>query len=410
MKAFDELEEMARKQAAEEDAAAAMLVARARLVLHPDAAWAFFAQMALRLELICDWAEGTMATDGQSIRYNPDFTLALPVKQRIAVLAHEVAHVVLCHHARRHWRSPASWNEAADLSLNGLLEESGFELPACRLMPGEGSYPGLPRGLSAEEYYQLLGRKEKPGGQGEQGGQEGGEEEDDDPGQCGGVKDPWDGSESACRQAESEVRERVAQAGMIARQRGSLPAGLARVVGELLNPKVDWKAALREFLTRHAKNDFKWVPGNRRFAHMGIYLPGLRSEELGEVAVAVDTSGSISSDTLRLFGGEVNGILESYANVKVTVIYHDARVAHVQEWKSSDGPLVLGAYGGGGTDHRPVFEWIEEHRPDLSCLVCLTDMVSCFPTDPPPYPVLWAAAGARPAAPKAPFGSLILVE
>ena len=43
----------------------------------------------------------TMATDGQVIKYNPDFVLGLPMEEIKGVLIHEALHVVWGHHLRR---------------------------------------------------------------------------------------------------------------------------------------------------------------------------------------------------------------------------------------------------------------------------------------------------------------------
>jgi predicted metal-dependent peptidase len=199
----------------------------------------------------------------------------------------------------------------------------------------------------------------------------------------------------------------VAQARQVARARGELPEGLARLVEQVLRPKVDWREVLREFIARHAHNDYRWFPPNRRFVHRGLYLPGLRSEELGDLVVAVDTSGSIGGPMLARFAAEVQGMLEAF-DATLTVLYHDARVQHVQTWRSSDGPLVLEPRGGGGTDHAPVFGWVERNGIEPGALVCLTDLHTRFPARAPGYPTLWCAVNNAQA--QAPFGQVLTIE
>jgi predicted metal-dependent peptidase len=193
----------------------------------------------------------------------------------------------------------------------------------------------------------------------------------------------------------------VAQAQQVAQQRGQLPAGLARLVEEMLQPRVDWRDVLREFLSRHARNDYSWSPPNRRFVHQGLYLPGLRSEELGDIVLAVDTSGSIGPGELARFAAEAEGILESF-DCTLTILYHDTEVQRVQHWTSNDGPLVLEPVGGGGTSHCCVFDWIEGEGMQTACVVCLTDLYTEFPDLMPAVPVLWAVVGGNPSQP--PFG------
>jgi predicted metal-dependent peptidase len=220
------------------------------------------------------------------------------------------------------------------------------------------------------------------------------------------VKDPAGGSPADCRQAEAEAAVAVAQARQAARGRGEMPAGLARLVEEVLQPRVDWRDVLRRFVSSQARNDYAWSPPNRRFVHAGLYLPGLRSEELGEVVLAVDTSGSIGPGELSLFAAEAQGILESY-DCTLTILYHDSQVQKVQHWRSGDGPLVLEPVGGGGTSHICVFEWVAAQDLLPTCVVCLTDLDTELPDSPPAVPVLWAVVGDGTNTP--PFGLRVTI-
>jgi predicted metal-dependent peptidase len=306
-------------------------------------------------------------------------------------------HNALGHHARRGHRDKVRWNIAADLAVNPLLTEAGFKLPVGACIPGQGQYAELLKGKSAEEYYALLPN--------DSSGQI--EGQCPDPGGCGGVMDPGDGSPAACKEAEAEAAVAVSQAERVAKLRGDLPDGIARLVKEVLEPKVDWREVLRAFISQFARNDYSWAHPNRRFIHHGLYLPGLRSEELGDAVLAIDTSGSVGRDNLNRFAGEAEGILQAY-ECTLTILYHDASIQHVQTWRSTDGPLVLEPKGGGGTDHRPVFEWIREQGIDPACLICLTDLESSFPEEPPDYPVLWATVGAGKT--KVPFGIQVEID
>jgi predicted metal-dependent peptidase len=395
---FAALEQAARWQVAEEQASKALATARSQLVLGKDAKAVFFATLALRLQPQRDWSLETMATDGRCLAYHPEFVLGLSREELQGVLAHEVMHNALQHHCRRGPRQPRRWNVACDLAVNPLLLHAGFQLPAGRLVPGEGPYHALAPGKSAEEYYDLL----PPEGTDTEGGKAG-----DDPGGCGGVREPGDGSPAAARQAQAEWQVAVAQAAQIARQRGTLPAGLDRCVADVLQPQVDWRDMLRDFLSRHARNDYSWSPPHRRFVYAGLYLPGLRSEELGDVVLAVDTSGSIGPTELSRFADEAQGILDAY-DCTLTVLYHDAAVQRVETWQPGDGPLTLHPVGGGGTSHIPVFDWIERGGMTPACVVCLTDLYTELPVIAPAYPVLWAVSGSNEQPP--PFGLSVRLD
>jgi predicted metal-dependent peptidase len=138
-----------------------------------------------------------------------------------------------------------------------------------------------------------------------------------------------------------------------------------------------------------------------------LYLPSLAGDSLGEVVIAVDTSGSIGQEELDCFAAEVQGIVDAY-DVNLTILYHDTAVGEVEEWSPADGPIKLRPVGGGGTSHRCVFKWIEEHGVDPSCVVRLIDLYTTFPRLPPSYPVLWAVVGGCSTEP--PFGSRVSVD
>lgn len=389
---FAALEQMAARKKAEEDAAKAVTLARTRLVLGRDAKSVFFAALALRLRLEVDWDCPTAAVDGKTMAYNPEFVNGLTPDELVGVVCHEVMHLSMAHHARMMGRNPEKWNRGADLAVNQILEKAGYKLPKTRLMPGDGEHKDLPKDLSAEEYYNLL--PDPPDGQGD----------NPDPGGCGGVRAPGDGSPADAADQEADWAAATAAAESAAASRGVMPAGLARACDQVLRPPADWKAVLREFVSSHSRNDFSWSRPNRRFIAQGLYLPGLHSDELGDVVLAVDTSGSIGKRELDMFANEVNAVLSAF-DCTAVVLYHDSEVCGVQEWRSADGPLVLEPKGGGGTSHVCVFDWLTKEGRSPACVVALTDLDTELPPDPG-VPVLWAVVGEESAAP---FGRVVRI-
>lgn len=228
-----------------------------------------------------------------------------------------------------------------------------------------------------------------------------------DPGGCGQVLDaPGSAAEKEVDAAEWQVA--VAQAAQLAKRMGHLPECLERFVDATLQPKVTWQDVLVEFVsqTMTARDDYSWSSPNRRYISQGMYLPSLRSDAIGELVVAIDTSGSIENETLRQFAGELNGILECRP-CKVHIVYCDAQVNATEEWTPEDGELALTkGIGGGGTSHRPVWKWIEDQRIDPAAVVCLTDGFTEFGREPP-YPVLWALT--PDGTDKPPFGRSVRI-
>lgn len=418
--------------------------ARTALCLTRGAKGVFWACLVLRLRPVSDERIETMATDGTHLFYNPVWVCALTIPERVGVLAHEAAHVAFKHHTRMGDRNPERWNVACDLAINPLLRESGFTLPDGAIYPCRYA---LASNLAAEEYYELLrqeeeqqqkqgdeGKEEGEGqeqggqGQGQGKGKEPGQEPGDgegegegegegsegppnarpkDPGGCGGVVPPQDSSPAGLRAAEAQAEVAVRQAETAARLKGDLPGELERLIGAATQSVTDWAEELRDFLTRASRDDHSWTRPNRRFIHQGIYLPSLYSERLGVIAVAVDTSGSISHRDLERFAGEISAVVQLNPT-KVVIAYHDTNVKRVQEWTPDDGPLTLEARGGGGTSHVCVFEWLSTLTEEVACLVCLTDLYTSFPDDVPEVPVLWAVTGN--ACPEAPFGKIVRID
>jgi predicted metal-dependent peptidase len=354
-----------------------------------DATLLFFSAPAMRLRAEPSWAVDTMATDGVRLLFNPQFTCGLTGPEVLGVVLHEVAHCCLLHFARLEGRNPTRWNVAADCAVNWILKEAGIVLPKCRLMPGEGDFAHLPGGQSAEWYYDRLPEDEDGGG-----------------GLIGDVLSPPSPSDGGGAALEAAWQIATAAAAEYAKGRGTLPGTLSRMVGEVVDPPLPWRAVLRDFVSRQSRDDFSWSRPNRRFVGAGVYLPGMHSECLGEMAVAVDTSGSISADTLAAFANELNAILDSYP-MTCHVIYCDADVKRVDTFTSDDRPVTLDPVGGGGTDHAPVVDEIERRGWDLACAVFLTDGATACDRPEPGYPVLWAIDGNY--QPRLPWGKILNV-
>lgn len=91
----------------------------------------FLATVALHAEVLVQEHPGVAvaATDGRRIFLSPSRFTTRPIADRVFIYAHEVLHCALSHPQRRGSRDPDRWNVAADIVVNGVLAESGFELP-----------------------------------------------------------------------------------------------------------------------------------------------------------------------------------------------------------------------------------------------------------------------------------------
>jgi len=362
-------------------------ITRARAALICDQP--FFGSLALRLQPVEDPNADTAWTDGVSLGYSPSYVMDLPTGQVIGLVAHEVMHLALCHHTRQGQRDNYKWNVAGDYAINHILVEAGFELPAGALLQE------CFKGKSAEAIYGLLG---DGNGQNPMG------EVRPMPGKLG---------KPILTPAEIKLEEQtwkiaVTQATQQAKAMGKLPGnGFERAVKKILAPRVDWQIVLREFMDTAVKSDYSWMHPNPRYIAQGIYLPSLNSKDIGTIAVAIDTSGSVSEGQLEQFSAEVSAMLEEF-NTTVEVIYVDSKVQGQETFTQADLPLALKLKGGGGTDFRPAFELVEAQGINPCCLVYLTDLYcSSYPEEPPEYPVLWVNTEGDYAWKAPPFGQVI---
>ena len=363
--------------------------ARANLVLaHP-----FFGALALRIKPIEDSTIETANTDGSVIRYNPDFVNKLSLAKCTGLIAHEIMHPAMLHHTRMGAREHSRWNMACDYAINPILVNAGFDLPDGALINHAWA------DKSAEEIYELL----PPGsGQGQS-----------DPGNCGAVfrasgKGGKQPSNSELAEQEAEWKITLSQAAHMAKQAGKLPAGLERLIDATLEPQMPWRALLHQFFNDPKPADVTWRRPNRRFIAGGLYMPSCdTTTTTGDVVVVIDTSGSISEKEINEFGSEIKGIHDQLKPNKLTVIYCDAAVNHVDEFGPFD-ELEFKCIGGGGTDFRPPFKKLADDGVTPKALVYLTDGYGSFPDeDDVEYPVLWAINN-RQVTP--PFGQHLILD
>jgi predicted metal-dependent peptidase len=390
--------------------------ARTTLLLdHP-----FFGTLLFRLGGKASRSVATMATDGVSLFYNPEFVDTLNAAELAGVLAHEVMHPALQHHTRRGDRNPVRWNMACDYAINPMLLDAGLTLPKDVLVDDRF------RGMSAERIYNLIEEEEQEGSTGESesqpgngsGGSEDGSLQDNlcgdepsapsTPGGVGQVLDalaPEEGDGLSIAEQAREWQIAVEQAETVAKVAGKHPGGAVRALEVAQAAKVDWRELLRRAWTDTIPADYSWTRPNRRHVWSGLYLPGVISEGVGEIVIAVDCSGSVSPRQLGLFEAEIRSILAGQRPRLVQVLYFDAAVQKVETYQAGQ-PVSLSPVGGGGTDFRPCFEWLDEQGILPQSLVFLTDLCGTFPSDGPPYPVIWASTEAR----SVPFGQVVPME
>ncbi len=370
--------------------------ARARMLLTQP----FFATMLLGSPHTETRVVPTAGTDGKAFFWNPDFVETLTPDELLGVMAHEVMHMALEHSLRRYNRNSIVWNWACDYAINLVVTECGLTLPKGGLM--DPKY----KGMTADAIYTLLmkeqdkhGRdpgEEKGGDQGKRG-RDPGEEKGGDQGKRGrgpwwnngqdtmhgDVMDPGEMTSEERAKVERGVRQRVAQAAMVARMAGKLPGSLEAMVGEILNPTVPWPELLRDYMTRVSKDDESWQRRNRRYTD--VILPARWSQSMGEIIIIGDTSGSVTEEELNKVAAEVNAIAEGVRPELVRVVWADTEVKREETFEPGE-PIKLHPLGRGGTDMRVPLSHVE--RYDAQVVVLITDGYTPWPSAEPPYPLI----------------------
>lgn len=364
--------------------------ARAFIVLdHP-----FFASIMLKRPFVESLQTPTLGvTDGGTILYNPFFLKDLTVNQVVWAVCHEILHYASAHGIRRGTRDRKMWNVAGDMWINDTLNRSniGEKIPGCLDVPGSAD-------RTVEDIYASFPPDGGGGGKGQGKGQGQGDQDGDGEGSGdpleNDLQDDKDGQGNSKPKTESEMSEidaqrklEVAEAAQIAKMKGKLPGILQQFAADTIETKVPWYDILERFMTERVKNDLSWAKPNRRYAP-DFYLPVVDGVgAMGEIAVQVDISGSVSPQEIKHYNGHLKRIVEQCRPNKVHVIYTDTQV---QKHEVFDKPedMEIRFYSGGGTDMRAGFKFLEDQGIEPECMVTLTDGYTPFP-ESTEVPSIW---------------------
>lgn len=380
----------------------------------------FFGNLATRLKLVNadDWLP-TAATDGLRFYYNSRFVMMLKPKEVEFLVAHEVLHVVYDHMGRRDSRDPQIFNVACDYAVNADLKRHRIgEFITSVPCLYEQKYDGK----SAEEIYDDLMKNAKQISMQDlidqllddhmDGDEDDGEGDGDQDGKGGKAK----GKRPKMSQEERErARQEIKQAIIAAAQSaeaGQLPGNVARMIKDMTEPKMPWRELLQTNLTSAIKSDYSWMRPSRRSWHMDAIMPGMTPGEEIDVVVAIDTSGSISTQQCQQFLSEIKGMMEAFDGYKVHVFTFDTRTYNPQDYTSEnlDDIAAYEPMGGGGTDFDVIFSYLKDVGNVPKRLIVFTDCYPCGSWGDPDYceSVLWVSHGNP--NPDAPFGTVVIYD
>lgn len=360
----------------------------------------FFGNLAARLILVdaSSWCK-TAATDGRHLYYNREFIKSLDIKkgELLFLVAHEVLHCVYDHLGRRGGRDPKMWNMANDYIINWtLIEEKVGAMPPQGLydkrytdaMTSEEVYDLLKKDsvtikMPLDEHLELGNDDDKKDGQGNSQGQ----------GQSVEVtvmgKDgPPKLSEEDLQRIRSEIKAAMIQAAQ-AVGAGKVPAGIRRMIEELTNPKLDWRSLLDAQIRSTVKDDYTFQRLSRRTMALnaagehgdggfGYRVPLLPAQDVLntiKIAVAIDTSGSMTEEMLRDFLSETYGIMVTFPSFEVHLFTFDTEIYEPKTFtpenidEIKDYPMK----GGGGTMFEACWEYMKREGIEPERFIMFTD-------------------------------------
>jgi predicted metal-dependent peptidase len=356
----------------------------------------------------------TMGVDIEGNLYvSPEYAKKLSDEQLRGVLIHEVLHLALLHVQRgknkrlNKGKLPPHmiWNLAIDCHANFIAMQNGAVLPndiACKADINRNKVDivaldqGKPKVIysvqdcskktSEEIYIELYNNlpfEKRPGEfyvESDFGGQD-----------VHYYAEGADGDKIS-EKAEREWKQRALNAIYRSKSIGNLPAGMERLINEMIEPQVPWQSKLYKFITDDIISDYTYMRPHKRSEAVGFYTPSFTKEKL-YLAFFADTSGSIDDGTISEFKSEGVAILKSFENVEMIFGYCDADVQSVVEINSGDEEKLMFSKpkGGGGTDMRKILKWLEKEEKKPDVVVILTDGYTPWPTteEVGDYKIMW---------------------
>jgi len=371
----------------------------------------FFGNLATRLKLVNadEWC-ATAATDGRNFYYNCKFIKMLKPKEVEFLFGHEVLHCVYDHFDRRGDRDPQLYNIAADYCVNADLKKHkvGEFITTVPCL-----YDTKYQDWSSEEVYddlfenadkisiddlldQMLDQHIDPNGSGEGDDKEG--------------KGPAKYSKEEREQIKQELKEAMLSAAQTS-DAGNLPAGVKRMIQQLTEPKMNWRELLRMQLQSTIKNDYTFNRVHRKGWDSDAILPGMNYDEMVDIAIALDMSGSINESQGRDFLSEVKGITEEFGSFNIKIFCFDTAVYNPQDF-NSDNLDEIPEYelaGGGGTDFDAIFNYLKDEAIEPKRLIVFTDGYPWNSWGDENYcDTVWIIHGDK--NPNPPFGTWALYE
>ncbi len=344
----------------------------------------YFGTLVTAIELRVNNNIASFRPLGDVLEYNDEYIEVLSVDEVSTIMANSAMHQALFHSDRGKNRVSSVWNLASDYAINDLLVENGFMLPPM------ANYASRFEMLYAEQIYTiLLGELDL-------------KESDDNIEEQEQDKDEISHEELPQELlAQEEYELLVEQLNIKLKEHGDLPKGIERFIETIKEAQISWRDELYRYVNAHAKSDYRMFPSSKKHLYRGIALPSIYGEEL-KIIVAIDTSASIDDELLELFLAELYEIMQVFTHYVIELIECDSKIQNTQRLTPQER-LEPTLKGGGGTDFRPVFDYLENLNEDFRFLIYFTDGKGSFPNYEPSIDTLWV----MPQREDTPFGEVL---
>ena len=362
-------------------------VQKAHIALMNDPKYALYSGIFMMGRTsVLDQGCPTAYTDGVNVRYGRKFVDKLSDNDLRGLILHENLHKAFRHLTvweDLYKQDPKKANMACDYVINLMIYDSDPEGKFVSLPEG-GLLDEQYRGLDAGTVFRMLkqnkgggkgkGKSEKGNDDGTQSGDDGDDEEE------GGFDEHgWDEARELSKEEKDKIAHDIDQAlrqgALLA---GKLGANVPREIADILESKVNWRDALRDFITAYCadKDVSTWRRPNRRWVDRDVYLPSVIGESVGRLVIAIDTSGSIGNDVIGAFLGEVRQICQTVTPEAIELLYWDTRVCQHETYERDAFDALLTTTkprGGGGTAPDCIPKYLNDKRIKPEAVIVLTD-------------------------------------
>jgi predicted metal-dependent peptidase len=363
----------------------------------------------------------TARTNGIDCQYGSKFIKDMTDSDLRGLIVHENLHKVYQHMflwQHLYAEDGSTANKACDYVINLEIDAIDKRTGGFITLPKGGLLNHKYVGMDSQTVYNMLREdKDKGGGQGNDGEGDGdGDGDGNGDGDGGGFDEhDWqsgkDMSQEDIEQVSKDINQAIRQGQLMA---GKLGGNQSRELGSLIEPKIDWREQLREYVSSTAvgKDISTWQRVNRRWLQHDTYMPSTITETVGRIVVAPDMSGSVGDAELSKFLSEVQGICINAKPEKVDLLYWDTDVAaHEVYTQEQLGTLTSSTKpaGGGGTDVTCVSKYLKDNQIKPECVIVLTDgYIYGNNWGTWNVPVLWVIVGGNKVVP--PMGTTIYLD